>query len=318
MPRPAESSNDEDLGVARQAPDLINEAQAKVSWSQLTEEEPMEEKLAKARSHVDLLNGVLGEKEIGAKIAQLSDDKAMRLMSEELNKAMKSKVDYFEQTVISASPKLELVSSAFQYFQKMIDEKHKENLEMINRFLRTLDMFEVDNEEFMAVIKDFAKDFAVKGKPTIGIPDDEVARKLKDMEELSRDVKDLIQREEPECFKSGKPYDPELTQCDLCGKTFVHENRVTLHNLFKCTATDATKHCDICACRFPPQHLEEHRKEHETEVNMEDPICCPVCLEVIPHRRDLPGHIKQEHPEVKKWICVHCSECFKAPSALAS
>lgn len=126
--------------------------------------------------------------------------------------------------------------------------------------------------------------------------------------------------------------------CQVCGKSFVDENRLRKHE--KLHSADRPFVCEICTKAFTTQaHLKEHLKihtgfkpyrceacgksfirapdlkKHERVHSNERPFSCQMCEKAFKHKSHLKDH-ERRHRGEKPFVCGSCTKAFAKASDL--
>ncbi|XP_048858044.1 zinc finger and BTB domain-containing protein 14 isoform X1 [Brienomyrus brachyistius] len=126
--------------------------------------------------------------------------------------------------------------------------------------------------------------------------------------------------------------------CQVCGKTFIDENRLRKHE--KLHSADRPFICEICTKAFTTQaHLKEHLKihtgfkpyrcemcgksfirapdlkKHERVHSNERPFACQMCDKAFKHKSHLKDH-ERRHRGEKPFVCGSCTKAFAKASDL--
>lgn len=126
--------------------------------------------------------------------------------------------------------------------------------------------------------------------------------------------------------------------CQICGKTFVDENRLRKHE--KLHSAERPFVCEICSKAFTTQaHLKEHLKihtgfkpyrcdacgksfirapdlkKHERVHSNERPFGCQMCDKAFKHKSHLKDH-ERRHRGEKPFVCGSCTKAFAKASDL--
>lgn len=126
--------------------------------------------------------------------------------------------------------------------------------------------------------------------------------------------------------------------CQVCGKTFLDENRLRKHE--KLHSADRPFICEICTKAFTTQaHLKEHLKihtgfkpyrcdacgksfirapdlkKHERVHSNERPFGCQMCEKAFKHKSHLKDH-ERRHRGEKPFVCNSCTKAFAKASDL--
>ncbi|XP_028825475.1 zinc finger and BTB domain-containing protein 14 isoform X2 [Denticeps clupeoides] len=130
----------------------------------------------------------------------------------------------------------------------------------------------------------------------------------------------------------------EQLACQVCGKTFIDENRLRKHE--KLHSADRPFICEICTKAFTTQaHLKEHLKihtgfrpyrcevcgksfmrapdlkKHERVHSNERPFGCQMCEKAFKHKSHLKDH-ERRHRGEKPFVCGSCTKAFAKASDL--
>ncbi|KAJ8337179.1 hypothetical protein SKAU_G00383990 [Synaphobranchus kaupii] len=130
----------------------------------------------------------------------------------------------------------------------------------------------------------------------------------------------------------------EHLACQVCGKTFMDENRLRKHE--KLHSAERPFICEICTKAFTTQaHLKEHLKihtgfkpyrcdvcgksfirapdlkKHERVHSNERPFGCQMCDKAFKHKSHLKDH-ERRHRGEKPFVCGSCTKAFAKASDL--
>ncbi|XP_029518557.2 zinc finger and BTB domain-containing protein 14 isoform X2 [Oncorhynchus nerka] len=130
----------------------------------------------------------------------------------------------------------------------------------------------------------------------------------------------------------------EQLACQICGKTFIDENRLRKHE--KLHSAERPFICEICSKAFTTQaHLKEHLKihtgfkpyrcdvcgksfirapdlkKHERVHSNERPFGCQMCDKAFKHKSHLKDH-ERRHRGEKPFVCGSCTKAFAKASDL--
>ncbi|CDQ85297.1 unnamed protein product [Oncorhynchus mykiss] len=130
----------------------------------------------------------------------------------------------------------------------------------------------------------------------------------------------------------------EQLACQICGKTFIDENRLRKHE--KLHSAERPFICEICSKAFTTQaHLKEHLKihtgfkpyrcdvcgksfirapdlkKHERVHSNERPFGCQMCDKAFKHKSHLKDH-ERRHRGEKPFVCSSCTKAFAKASDL--
>ncbi|XP_015208952.1 zinc finger and BTB domain-containing protein 14 [Lepisosteus oculatus] len=130
----------------------------------------------------------------------------------------------------------------------------------------------------------------------------------------------------------------EQLACQVCGKTFIDENRLRKHE--KLHSADRPFICEMCTKAFTTQaHLKEHLKihtgykpyrcdvcgksfirapdlkKHERVHSNERPFGCQMCDKAFKHKSHLKDH-ERRHRGEKPFVCGSCTKAFAKASDL--
>ncbi|KAJ8379004.1 hypothetical protein AAFF_G00232330 [Aldrovandia affinis] len=130
----------------------------------------------------------------------------------------------------------------------------------------------------------------------------------------------------------------EHLACQVCGKTFMDENRLRKHE--KLHSAERPFVCEICTKAFTTQaHLKEHLKihtgfkpyrcdvcgksfirapdlkKHERVHSNERPFGCQMCDKAFKHKSHLKDH-ERRHRGEKPFVCGSCTKAFAKASDL--
>lgn len=107
----------------------------------------------------------------------------------------------------------------------------------------------------------------------------------------------VIKRHTQQCGmdkKLKKPVNRSFV-CETCGKAFVSQENLRLHNLSHVGPEGWEFCCEICSKKcLTKQKLEEHRRTHSKE----KPFQCDHCGEKYAHRHNLRNHVNNKHGDI--------------------